>query len=1057
MIASPKHPPLLRTLALCFSLSLIWMGSFMSAFAQDARVQVIHNSPYAEAAVVDVYINDALAIDDFAFRDATPFLDLPSGVAVKIDITAGTATDNSSPVFTANLDTGLPADGTLTLIAAGDPLGRMGNPAFDLFIADAREAAATMGNAEFLVFHGSPDAPTVDVAARGAGVLVDDISFGEFSADYLSVPPASYDIDIQTADNSATAASFNADLSGAADAAIAVLASGFLAPASNDDPAFGLLAVFADGTTALLPAIDPPADPTARVQVIHNSPYAEAAVVDVYINDALALDDVAFRDATPFLELPAEVPVTIDITGGSAADNSAPVFTLELADGLPADATLMGIAAGDPLGRMGNPAFDIFITEARETAATAGNAEFLVFHGAPDAPTVDVAARGAGVLVDDISFGEFADYLSVPPASYDIDIQTADNSATAASFNADLSGAADAALAVLASGFLAPATNDDPAFGLLAVFADGSTALLPAIDPPMPGMARVQVVHNSPYAEAALVDVYINDALAIDDFAFRAATPFIDLPAGVAVKIDITGASAADNSSPVFTANLADGLPEATIQVIAAGDPLARAGNPAFDLFISEAKEAADASGSVELLVFHGSPDAPAVDIVVRGLGAVLDDFAFGQFSNGYLAVPPAAYEVDVETADNSVTAASFAADLSGAADAAISVLASGFLAPATSDGPGFGLLAVFADGTTALLPALEQDVTFSLIDAMSDEAIAAFDPMPANATLDLSVLPAYVNIRANIAETGSVRFDLNDTQGYRIESFAPYALCGDIEGDFLPCHLPLGMHTVTATGFSEGNAGGSAGDSGSITFTVVNNGNAVTSFVLVNADSDEDLFVIEDGMTLDLSTVPANLNVRAETGDKVKSVYFGLNPTPYNRTENVAPFALFGDLSGDYLGGSFAVGENTLMAKPFSSTRMQGEEGSGLSVTFTVTGESAGKVHTGTSEENVRGDVLALDEETFDARPEKFELGDNYPNPFNPTTTISFTLPQQGQVQLLVYDMLGRQVRTLVDGTLNAGVNEVVFDAAGLPTGTYLYRLTTPQGSFTKKMLLVK
>ena len=264
---------------------------------------------------------------------------------------------------------------------------------------------------------------------------------------------------------------------------------------------------------------------TARVQIVHNSPYAEAALVDIYVNDVLTLDDVAFRDATPFLDLPAETPLTIDITGADAADNSAPVFTLADAT-LPTDATLLIIAAGDPLARAGNPAFDLFIGEAREAAAAGGNVEAIVFHGSPDAPTVDVVERTAGTLVDDISFGEYSPYLSVPPAAYEFDIQTADNSATAASFGADLSAAADAAVAVLASGFLAPATGDDPGFGLLAVFADGTTALLPAIDPPASPTARVQIVHNSPYAEAALVDIYVNGELTLDDVAFRDATPF---------------------------------------------------------------------------------------------------------------------------------------------------------------------------------------------------------------------------------------------------------------------------------------------------------------------------------------------------------------------------------------------------------------------------------------------------------------------------------------------------------------------------------------------------
>ena len=1042
------------------ALLLLVISLSPQAYAQTARVQVVHNSPYAEAASVDVYINDALAIDDFAFQAATPFLDLEAGVAVKIDVTGADAADNSSPVFSTTIDAGLPADGTLVIVAAGDPLNRDGNPAFGLFIAEAREAAATAGNVELLVFHGSPDAPTVDVAARGVGVLVDDFSFGEFAPEYLSVAPANYDLDVQTADNSTTAASFNADLSAAADAAISVLASGFLAPPSDTDPGFGLLAVFADGMTAMLPAIDPPPAPMARVQVIHNSPYAEAAVVDVYLNDALTLDDVAFRDATPFLDVPAGVPVKIDVTGSDAADNTAPVFTTELADGIPEGATLIGIAAGDPLNRDGNPAFDIFITEAREAASTTGNAEILVFHGSPDAPTVDVAARGVGVLVDDISFGEYSDdYLSVPPAEYDIDVQTADNSATAASFGADLSGAADAAIAVVASGFLVPATDADPGFGLLAVFADGTTALLPAIEPPPPAMARAQVVHNSPYAEAAVVDVYLNDELTLDDFAFRDATPFLDLPAGVAIKVDVTAADAADNSAPVFTAELADGIPAgATVLVVAAGDPLGRDGNPAFNVFIAEARESAATAGNAEFLVFHGSPDAPTVDVAVRGVGVVVDDISFGEYAADYLSVPPAAYEVDIETADNSVTAASYAADLSGAADVAISVLASGFLAPASDGDPAFGLLAVFPDGTTALLPALEDGVTFSLIDADSDAPIAAFDPMPQGAVLDLSTLPA-VNIRANISEAASVRFDLNDDTGVRVEHVAPFALCGDLQGDYLTCHLPQGDHVVTATAFSGANASGEAGESGSIAFTVVNSSNSLASFVLVDAESDEDIMALEDGMMLDLNSLPAHLNVRAEAGDKVKSVAFEISPTDYSRVENVVPFALYGDLSSDYLGGSFAEGEITISATPYTMTRTEGDAGETLSITLQVTGSSSGKssVMRGHSEEPVLNETIALNGELGEDLPASFKLDGNYPNPFNPSTTIAFSLPEASEVRISVYDMLGRQVRVLVDGQLAAGRNEVVFDAAGLPTGTYLYRVTTPTQSLTRKMLLVK
>ncbi|MCH7638433.1 MAG: T9SS type A sorting domain-containing protein [Bacteroidetes bacterium] len=90
-------------------------------------------------------------------------------------------------------------------------------------------------------------------------------------------------------------------------------------------------------------------------------------------------------------------------------------------------------------------------------------------------------------------------------------------------------------------------------------------------------------------------------------------------------------------------------------------------------------------------------------------------------------------------------------------------------------------------------------------------------------------------------------------------------------------------------------------------------------------------------------------------------------------------------------------------------------------------------------------------------AVPDQYALEGNYPNPFNPSTTIRFGLPESAQVRLVVYDVLGRQVRVLLDGTREAGAHEVVFDTSDLPSGTYLYRLETPQGSFVRTMLLAK
>ena len=88
---------------------------------------------------------------------------------------------------------------------------------------------------------------------------------------------------------------------------------------------------------------------------------------------------------------------------------------------------------------------------------------------------------------------------------------------------------------------------------------------------------------------------------------------------------------------------------------------------------------------------------------------------------------------------------------------------------------------------------------------------------------------------------------------------------------------------------------------------------------------------------------------------------------------------------------------------------------------------------------------------------PDKFKLSQNYPNPFNPNTKIKFELPNIANVKLTVYDILGREVMSLIDSELKPGTYEVTFDGSKLSSGIYFYSLTTKDFSQTKKMLLLK
>ncbi|MCB9024121.1 MAG: DUF4397 domain-containing protein [Lentimicrobiaceae bacterium] len=223
----------------------------LSIFGQ-ARVQVIHNSADVAAAQVDVWLNDQLLLDNFAFRTASPFIDAPAGVDFDVVIQPANSTDTTNALarFTYNLMDGE----TYILVANGIVVPAGYNPAtpFDIYVyAMGREAASNAANTDVLAFHGSTDAPVVDVVETGvgAGTIIDNFTYGDF-AGYLELPSENYQLDIRGESGTETVATFNAPLAdlGLEGVAMTVIASGFLSPENNNNgAAFGLYAVLPAG------------------------------------------------------------------------------------------------------------------------------------------------------------------------------------------------------------------------------------------------------------------------------------------------------------------------------------------------------------------------------------------------------------------------------------------------------------------------------------------------------------------------------------------------------------------------------------------------------------------------------------------------------------------------------------------------------------------------------------------------------------------------------------------------------------------------------------------
>ncbi len=706
-----KKNPLLK-----FQSTLLLIAFTFGLKAQTAELQVIHNAADPAAQQVDVYVNGTLALDNFAFREATPFLTLPAGSLLNIGVAPGNSTSVNDTL--KNFPVVLVSGQRYVAIANGvlNPASFAANPdgrptGFTLFIKDNISLTAAGGNVDFIVEHGATDAPAVDVIARNVATLVSNAAYGDIT-NYISVPPSGYVLDVTPAgNNSVIVASYAADLSALAGGTAVVVASGFLNPAANQNgPAFALFAFLADGSGLQLPQVS-----LARLQVIHNAADPAAESVDIYVDGALLIDDFTFRAATPFIDVPGDVIINVGVAPGNSTSASDTLKNFEVS--FDNGKTYVAIAQGvlNPGSFAPNPdgnstAFTILLQDGiRESAANASDVDLRVVHGATDAPTVDVIARSVATLVDNASYQDITGYVSVPPSDYLLDITPGnDNSVIVATFAADLTSLTGGAAVVLASGFLNPAANQNgEAFTLIAVLPDGTVITLPTTE-----QARLQVIHNAADPAAASVDVYVNGALLLDNFAFRTATPFVDVPAGVTLSVGVAPGNSTTVNDTIanFDIALQNGK---TYVAIAQGvlNPGSFASNPdgistAFTLLLQDGiRESALNATDVDLRVVHGATDAPTVDVLTGG-NVIVDNAAYKDIT-GYLSVPGANYVLDITPGNNnSVIVASFSAPLNLITGQSAVVLATGFLNPAANqNGEAFRLMAVLADGTVILLP----------------------------------------------------------------------------------------------------------------------------------------------------------------------------------------------------------------------------------------------------------------------------------------------------------------------------------------------------------------
>ena len=494
--------------SMLIALLLFTFGMTSNAGAQTAPVQIIHNSADPAAELVDVYVNGDLTLEDFEFRTATPFTDLPAGEALTITVTVANddianGVEFSGVTFDENETYYVVATGVL------DPSGFAVNPdgvATDFtldVIPGALQASTDPSQIEVFIYHGSTDAPAVDVVARDVATLASNLAYTDISP-VITVPEGLFFLEVNPAGTTTTVETFVWNATGLAGEAGIALASGFLDPASNNDgEALGVLTVL----------------PSGDAQLLETEAEVDLSIADSRVKDTglILVEGIVTRALGDFTYIQDETAgITIRQTSGAfndaVADGTiAPGTRIEIAGSTSEFANLLQVNGSD-----------LATWEVLEQGVDLPDPAQLTL--------ADLAASGETyeaqlVSVSDILLDPNGDTNFNAETTYSITDDT--DQSNAVSFrvpNADDTELDGTPIAenIDFTGVIGQFNFDDPTSGyqLMGILETDVTDLNAIVGP----AANLQIIHNSPDPAVSSVDIYVNGELFLEGVDFRSNT-----------------------------------------------------------------------------------------------------------------------------------------------------------------------------------------------------------------------------------------------------------------------------------------------------------------------------------------------------------------------------------------------------------------------------------------------------------------------------------------------------------------------------------------------------
>jgi hypothetical protein len=444
----------------------------------------------------------------------------------------------------------------------------------------------------------------------------------------------------------------------------------------------------------LLAAFNTSSGQSRFVQIIHNSPDTALIELDVYINDLLIADNLQFRSATAFLQIPDTANNTstrIYISPENSTDTTNFYYQTIIP---PTSGNYLAVIAGTFFQAPYTPIQPInihFMADARITGSTPDNADVVFYHGSNDSPAIDIGEVGLNfpdIWINNISFGQFSNYRTMGDDNYKIGLYDEESVILAISYAGYFKGPEHdgKAYSLIASGFQIPEFNAfGPLFSMFIVGQDGGPfqEMLPAF---VLDSASIQLIHGIQDPSASLIDIYLDNELWQDNMPFHSATPFLNIPANRDIRLTVCPSTSSDTTGSFFDELISPTVLNYTMVLAGMSNPTGFNPPEPIRLSIREnGRKTAIDSDEIDLLFYHAIPDGGTMDFrsMMPIVTTLANNLNFGSFNpSGYLEITPYDFSLNLtdesgNTIHNSFLFNALSENLAGEA---IVMLASGFL-----------------------------------------------------------------------------------------------------------------------------------------------------------------------------------------------------------------------------------------------------------------------------------------------------------------------------------------------------------------------------------------